>query len=364
MNNGIIMTEGNNYKSPWGKIPDDDSPTQKRKITPKISKNFDNFNFDPSNTKLISFALIGAFVIWILSGFYIVDQGEQAAVTRFGKFVRISTAGANYHIPYPVESIQKVKVDRVQREEIGFRSAVESTGFRTPTKSKINRFLPEESLMLTGDENIADINFFVQWRVSDIKEYLYNVQNVQATVKSAAESAMREVIGNTTIAEALTHGKAKIQEDAKKLLQSTLDEYQSGVVVENLSLLKVEAPSEVIDAFRDVQTARADKNNNINKAESYRNDILPRARGEAAQMIQKAQGYKAKVIEEAKGGAEKFKTVYTQYAKAKDVTRKRMYLETMESILEGAEKVVMSKDINSSMVPYLPLKQLRNKNGK
>jgi modulator of FtsH protease HflK len=358
------MTEGNNYKSPWGKTPDNNNPNPREKITPIFSKNFDNFKFDPSNTRFILFLLLGLFVVWILSGLYIVDQGEQAAVTRFGKFVRISSAGANYHIPYPVERVTKVKVDRVQREEIGFRSALESTGFRMPTRSKVARFLPEESLMLTGDENIADINFFVQWRVDNIEDYLYNVANVKATVKSAAESAMREIIGNTTIAEALTHGKAKIQEDAKHLLQTTLNEYKSGVMVENLSLLKVEAPSEVIDSFRDVQTARADRNNKINKAESFRNDIIPKARGEAAQIIQKAQGYKVKVIEEAKGGAEKFKSVYAQYSKAKDVTRKRMYLETMESILEGAEKVVMSKDMNSSMVPYLPLKQLRNGNAK
>jgi membrane protease subunit HflK len=249
----------------------------------------------------------------------------------------------------------------VQREEIGFRSGASTVNLHSPTRSQVKKFLPEEGLMLTGDENIADINFFVQWRIINIRDYLYNVHNVKATVKSAAESAMREVIGYTTIAEALTHGKAKIQEDAKQLLQHTLDEYGSGVMVENLSLLKVEAPSEVIDAFRDVQTARADQNNKINKAESYRNDIIPRARGQAEQMIQSAEGYKAKVTEEAKGDAEKFKNIYAQYVKAKDVTKKRMYLEAMEKILEGAEKVILSSNLDRSTVPYLPLKQLTSK---
>lgn len=353
------MTEGNNYKSPWGKSPTPVKGKKPDKIFLQTPDNFKPFDFfNGSNTKLLYVVAAVLSALWIISGFYIVDQGEQAAVTRFGKFVRVSTAGANYHLPYPIESVNKVRVDRVQREEIGFRSSASHINLHAPAKTQVNKFLPEEGLMLTGDENIADINFFVQWRVSNIKDYLYNVQNVKATVKSAAESAMREVIGYTTIAEALTHGKAKIQEDAKQLLQKTLDEYGSGVFVENLSLLKVEAPSEVIDAFRDVQTARADKNNKINKAESYSNDIIPRARGEAEKMIQAAEGYRAKVIEEAKGDAIKFKNIYTQYAKAKDVTKKRMYLEAMEKILAGAEKVILSSDMNRSAVPYLPLKQL------
>ncbi|MCH9753985.1 MAG: FtsH protease activity modulator HflK [Alphaproteobacteria bacterium] len=358
------MSEGNNYKSPWGKSP---TPIKGKKTEKVIFQSPNNFKpsdlFGGDNLKM--FYAIGAilFGLWVISGFYIVDQGEQAAVTRFGKFVRVTTAGANYHIPYPIESVNKVRVDRVQRVEIGFRSNASHINLHAPTSSQVNKFLPEEGLMLTGDENIADVNFFVQWRVANIKDYLYNVYNVKATIKSAAESAMREVIGYTTIAEALTHGKAKIQEDAKILLQRTLDEYGSGVMIENLSLLKVEAPSEVIDAFRDVQTARADKNNTINKAESYRNDVIPRARGEAEKMIQSSEGYKAKVTEEAKGDADKFRNIYLQYSKAKDVTKKRMYLEAMEKILAGAEKVILSDKMNKSAVPYLPLKQLNSKSG-
>jgi len=356
------MGEKDNYKSPWGKTPEPKKNLGREKqLLSTPTPNFKPFNFDPSNAKLAYIGCAVLLFLWVISGFYIVDQGEQAAVTRFGKFVRVSTAGANYHIPYPVESIEKVRVDLVQREEIGFRSDANYKSINAPSKTNINKFLPEESLMLTGDENIADINFFVQWRVSNIEKYLFHVENVKATVKSAAESAMREVIGNTTIAEALTHGKAKIQEDARLLLQIMLDGYNSGVIVENLSLLKVEAPSEVIDAFRDVQTARADKNNKINQAEAYRNDILPKARGEAEEMVQQAKGYKATVTEEAKGNSEKFKNIYSQYTKAKDVTKKRMYIETMEEILTDTDKVIMSNNVNKSMVPYLPLKQLDKK---
>ena len=354
-----IMTD-NQYKSPWGKVP---PPNQNQENTnSNFSDPFKSFNFGISTSTLIYLTAGVVLSIWLLSGFYIVDQGEQAAVTRFGKFVRVTTAGANYHIPYPIESAKKVKVDMVQREDIGFRSTSQNyKGLKDAAQTQISKFLPEESLMLTGDENVADVNFFVQWRVSNIEDYLYNVENVKDTVRSAAESSMREVIGNTTIAESLTHGKAKIQEDARKLLQNTLDGYKSGIIIENLSLLKVEAPLEVIDAFRDVQTARADKENKINQAEAYRNDIIPKARGEADEIIQQAQGYKAKITEEAKGNAAKFTNIYSQYVKAKDVTKKRMYIESMEKILTGAEKVILSGDISRSTIPYLPLKQLKDK---
>ena len=282
------MLENDHYKSDW------DPVHYLRQLKDNLFNN-SHQGFDSSNKKLIFFILIAILGLWLASGFYIVDQGEQAAVTRFGKFTRVATAGANYHIPFPVESIRKVRVDRIQKEEIGFRSSSPITN----NQSQLPLLL-KERLMLTGDENIADINFFVQWRISHIEDFLYNLDDVKSTVKSAAESAMREVIGNTSIAEALTHGKAQIQEDAKILLQTIMAEYKSGVVIENLSLLKVAAPVQVIDAFRDVQTARADKKKKINHAEAYRNNIIPKARGEAEQQIQKAQGYKAKIVEEAK----------------------------------------------------------------
>ena len=345
------------YKSPWGGNGD----FKKYNIGNFIKKPSGDFNkfLDPQSfNKNVIYLLLGiGLFVWLASGFYIIQEGEQAAVTRFGKFTRISSAGANYHMPSPIEAITKVRVDHIQKEEIGFRSS--STGKVVSfTKSNINKVLPEESLMLTGDENIADINFFVQWRISDIEEYLYNITSVKETVKSAAESAMREIIGHSTIAEAQTEGRAKVEADTKYLLQKTLDEYKSGVTIENLHLLKVDPPSEVIDSFRDVQTARADKERRINQAEAFRNDVLPKARGEASKIVQEAGGYKNKVVAESRGEAEKFTEIYTQYSQAKDITKKRMYLETMEKILGDKNKVIINKKISKSMVPYLPLNEL------
>ena len=355
------MFDDKNYKSPWGK-PANSSNSQTfedllKKRADKFNSFFKNKKFSPNKAL---FSLVGTVILlfWLASGFYIVNEGEQAAVTRFGKFVRIATAGPNYHLPSPFETIQIVNVEHSQKEEIGFRSM--PIGGKTASHVKLTgndkmALIPEESLMLTGDENIVDINFFVQWHITNLKDYLFNVVSIKDTVKSAAESAMREVIGNTPIAAAQTEGRATIEEDAKQLLQTTLDKYQSGVIIENLQLLKVDPPAEVIDAFRDVQTARADKERLINQAEAYRNDILPKARGEAAKMIQDAEGYKAHVTERARGESSRFADIYKQYANARDVTKKRMYLETMEEILQNATKFVIGDEASKSVVPYLLL---------
>lgn len=347
------MSNLNYYKSPWEKGSKNFRDTPNTKGMPQFD--FGQF-FDGNTKKIIAIILSIAAFVWLASGFYIVQEGQQAAVMRFGKFVRVARAGPNYHIPYPIENIIKVSVDRIQREEIGFRSA---TGIRTSGKNNLDRGIAEESLMLTGDENIADINFFVQWRVSNIADYLFNVENAQETVKSSAESAMREVIGNSTITEAQTEGRAKVEQDTKLLLQKILNSYKAGITVENLHLLKVDPPAEVIDAFRDVQTARADKERLINQAEAYRNDILPKARGEAAKILQEAEGHKKNIISLAKGEAEKFKEIYAEYAKAKDITKKRMYIETMEKIYSGMHKIILTGNIGKSAVPYLPLNELK-----
>jgi len=347
------------YKSPWGEKPEDENKIANLfKYNKPNFPNFDKFNKNFGN-KQIAFIVAGiALFLWLSSGFFIVNEGEKAAITRFGKFVRVASAGPNYHLPYPIESAIKVNVDHIQKEEIGYRSKITTGKHIDFAKNAINKVLPEESLMLTGDENILDINFFVQWRINNIEDYLYNVENVKATVKSAAESAMREVIGSTPMALVQTDGRAKAEEEAKTLLQRMLDEYKSGVVVENLQLEKVDPPEEVIDSFRDVQTARADKERSINKAEAYKNAIIPQARGEAAKIVQEAEGYRAQAIDRAKGDATKFDAIYKEYAKSKDVTKKRMYLETIEKIFEKNGKTVVSGKIGKSAIPYLPLDKL------
>ena len=355
------MTNDKKYQSPWK----DNNSGSEYNLNDLLKKgkgpNFNGFNnFNFSLGKALVVAFVAVVIIWLASGFYIVHEGERAAVTRFGAYTRTAMPGANYHFPFPIESVTKVKVDHIQKEEIGFRSSGDNNN--SYGKNNIQKVLPEESLMLTGDENIADVNFFVQWRVDNIKEYLYNLDNVKFTVKRVAESVMREVIGATTILDAQTDGRASVENDAKSLLQHILNEYKSGVHIETLRLLKVDPPQEVIDAFRDVQTARADKERRINQAQAMRNDIIPRARGEAAKIIQEAEGYKKKIIAIAEGDSKKFKDIYVQYANSKDITKRRMYIETMEKILSNVSKVIISDKANKSMVPYLPLKQLNKDN--
>ncbi len=304
------------------------------------------------NSLVIFLAVI---LFWLFSGIYTVQPDEQALVLRFGKYHRTAGPGLHYHLPAPVEKKIKVKVTKINSEEIGYRSAANSSVSKT-----------EESLMLTGDENIVDIHFEVQWRIGDAYDFVFNVRNVREgdTVKSAAESAMREVIGRTKIALALAEGRDSIEEETKDLLQKILDSYQAGVEIVRLQLLQVDPPAQVIDAFRDVQTAKLDKEKTINQAESYRNDVIPRARGEAQKILEEALAYQNRVVAEATGQAERFNKIYREYSRAPDVTRKRLYLETMEEIFKNAQlTIVDGKSATNGVVPYLPLKEF-NKVGK
>lgn len=303
--------------------------------------------------KGIFLILFIVLVIWFLTGFYRVQPDELGVVLRFGKWVRTDQPGLNYHLPSPIETVLLPSVTRINRIDIGFRSG----------KDGQVREFPEESLMLTGDENIIDINFTVFWRINNAKEFLFNVRAPELTVKAAAESTMREVIGQTPIAEALAEGRRSIEEKVKTLLQNLLNEYKAGVEITEVQLQRVDPPSEVIDAFRDVQRARADLERLRNDAEAYRNKIIPEARGDAERIIQEAEGYKQSVIVEAQGQASRFDAVLTSYEKSPDITRRRMYIETIEKILSEANKVVLDKSVSGkeSVLPYLPLEGLKPK---
>jgi membrane protease subunit HflK len=326
-------------------------------------KDFFNGSFPgSSNGRIILFVVLGILVLWLFSGFYSVDAEEQAVITRFGKYDRTAGPGLNYHIPTPIEHDIKQKVTRIEREEIGFKSTgLVNTGNNAEARNNSQRDIPQESLMLTGDENIVDINFEVQWKIHNIKDFLFNVYRPKDTVRSAAESAMREVIGNTPIASALAEGRSSIEQKAKELLQKTLDSYGTGVEVVRLQMLKVDPPSQVVDAFRDVQTARADKEREINQAEAYQNDITPRARGDAARLVQEAEGYKQEVIARATGEASRFLAIYEQYKNAKEVTKKRLYLEAMEEIMQGMDKMIMDNKGGAGVVPYMSLPPMTKK---
>lgn len=314
--------------------------------------NFKNMSPDFNSFRGILLGLLIVLLLWLMTGIYTVQPDQQALILRFGKYDRTAGPGLHYRLPSPVEKLLKVRVTKINSIEIGYRSlGNNNVSYRT-----------EESLMLTGDENIVDINFEIQWKIKDAYNYLFNVRDLSigGTAKSAAESVMREVIGKNKIALALAEGRNQIEQETKLLLQEVLDSYEAGIEIVRLQLLKVDPPKQVIDAFRDVQTAKLDKEKTINQAQAYRMGVIPQARGEAQKIIEEAIGYKEKVIAAAEGKADRFKKIYKEYAKAPDVTRKRLYIETMEEIFNGANITIVDSNVtNTGIVPYLPLKGAR-----
>jgi modulator of FtsH protease HflK len=307
----------------------------------------------------VALAVLLVVVLWVASGIYKVDPDEVGVVLRFGAYNRTTQPGLNYHLPSPIETVLTPSVTRVNRTGIGYRNAEGPA-----TREAATRQVPEEALMLTGDENIVDINFTVFWVIKDAKAYLFNIRAPEATVKSVAESAMREVIGETPIAQALAEGRGKIETDTHGLLQAILDVYGAGIEVTQLQLLKVDPPGPVIDAFRDVQRALADRERLRNEAEAYRNDVVPKARGAAAAVKQEAEAYRQEIIARSQGDADRFISVYHAFKAAQDVTLQRLYLETMEEVLKGSNKVIIDKSAQggSGVLPFLPLPALGGAN--
>src|SRR5271163_4721476 len=306
----------------------------------------------------IAVILAGVIAIWLASGFYRVQSEELGIVLRFGKYVRDAQPGLNYHLPYPIETVLLPKALRVNAISIGM-TLIDDPARRGRTI----RDVPEESLMLTGDENIVDVDFTVLWRIKPkgAADFLFNIQNPEGTVKAVAESAMREVIGRSNIQPILTGARTSTEQSVQELMQRTLDSYGSGILVQQVQMQKVDPPAQVIDSFRDVQAARADLERLQNEAQTYANRVVPDARGRAAQIIQVAEGYKQQAIAEAKGQSARFLKVYDEYKKAPDVTRQRIYLETMERVLGGSEKLIYDGGGASGaqgVVPFLPLNEL------
>jgi len=301
-------------------------------------------------------ALLGLAVIalWAVSGVFRVQPDEVGVVMRFGAFDRLVAPGLNYHLPWPVESVLTPPVTRINRIEVGFRSATTDGRLAPGGRDVSGRDIVEESLMLTGDENIIDIDFAVFWRIRDVTQYLFHIKNREEVIKAVAESSMREVIGRTPIQPALTELRAKIEADVRRETQQILDEHDAGVEIVQVQLQKVDPPHAVIDSFRDVQRANTDSERLRNEAEAYRNDILPRARGEAARITAEAEGARQSAIAEANGQAQRFASVLAAYREAKDLTLKRMYLETMQDILAQSQTVIVDENVRG-LVPFLPL---------
>jgi len=300
--------------------------------------------------------VLAAVVLWGFSGFYRVEPDEVGVVLRFGKYVPGEVPpGLNYHLPYPIETALTPPALRVNKTDIGIRPVED---LRRGTSM---RELPEESLMLTGDENIVDVEFSVLWRVkpNSVGDYLFNVQNPEGTVKAVAESAMREVIGQSNIQPVITGARQTIETKVQELMQRTLDGYHAGVQVQQVQLQKADYPTQVIDAFRDVQAARSDLERAQNEAQTYANRVVPEARGRASKITQDAEAYREQTVAEAKGETSRFLQIYEQYKKAPGVTRERMYLETMERILSDTNKTIIDTGQGGpGVVPYLPLTEL------
>jgi len=352
---------GSGPKGPWGSGPQPVGPRPPdledllRRGQDRLQQLLPGGHFSGLGIAVILAAVVA---IWAMSGFYRVQSEELGIVLRFGKYVGDAQPGLNYHLPYPIETVLLPKALRVSTISIGM-TLIDDPSRRGRTM----RDVPEESLMLTGDENIVDADFTVLWRIKPkgAADFLFNIQNPEGTVKAVAESAMREVVGKSNIQPILTGARTATESAVQELMQKTLDHYGSGILIQQVQMQKVSPPAQVIEAFNDVQNAKIDYERLQNEAQTYANRVVPDARGRAAQILQTAEGYKQQAVAEAKGQSARFLKVYEEYNKAKQVTRERIYLETMERILGGSEKLIYDNGQAGSgqgVVPYLPLSEL------
>lgn len=333
---------GNNENNPWDNEPSSNRPKVVNFTKIPRLKNNDGFEFKP---QLIVLAFL---LLWLASGFYQVQTNEQAVILRFGKYAYTTDAGLHYHLPYPIESVEKVSMTQERSINIG-----ETATYDTDVKSFT------ESHMLTGDENIVDINLTIVWRIKNAKDYLFNMRSPDQTVRVAAQSVLREIVGQSEMQPIITGDRGKVEDETKEELQKVLDEFGSGIEIVRVKLQKADPPKQVIDAFNEVQRAKADMERFKNEAEAYRNEVLPKARGEAAKRLQAAQAYKEAVVNKAQGDAARFISVHNAYKEGKDVTIKRLYLETMEDVLSKSNKVIVDPSSKGgNVLPFLPLDKM------
>jgi len=350
----------NQPDNPWGKRPSNSGGPQPdldeviRRIQQKLGAMFggskgggDNNGPQLPGKAAMSAIFVIGFMLWVASGLYSVAADEEAAVLRFGQYVETTGPGLNWHLPWPIESAEKLPVTRVQRLTIGFRSFGDG---RT-------RKVDQEALMLTSDENIVDISFVVQYKIKNLERYLFDITNQTKTVRDASEAAIREVIGRTMIDDVLTTKKAQVEVEVQELIQSILDGYKAGISITTMKLQDVQPPVRVIREFKDVASAREDRERAKNEAQAYANDIIPKSRGEAKKMVLDAEGYSNEVIDRAKGESQRFISVLNAYKLSPEVTRKRLYLETMQKVMAKVDKVIIDGAVANRVLPYLPLDQ-------
>ena len=351
-------------QGPWGGKPAGGGRRRRRRVPPDleelIRKGQDRFKtLMPGGFGGVKGILLGLLIIvfvWLLSGLYRVQPGENGIELMFGKYVNTTEAGLNFWAPWPVGSVMRPNVEKTNQINVGFRSL--GAQGRTDT----SRDVPEESLMLTGDQNIIDIDFVVQWRIKSAKDFLFNIRDPESTVKLAAESSIREIVGQTPLEEVLATKRTEVETKTRDVLQRIMDDYKAGVFIAEVKMQKVDPPQKVIDAFNDVQRARQDKERQQNEAEAYRNDIVPKAKGEASRQLEQAAAYRERLIKEADGEAKRFVSVYEAYLTGKDVTLRRLYLERMQDVLGKADKVIVDKGQGGpGVVPYLPLPEIKKR---
>jgi membrane protease subunit HflK len=302
---------------------------------------------------LLAIVVVG---LWIASGFYVVDQSEQGVELRFGKFQEVKPAGLRWHMPYPIELVEIINVQQVRTVEVGYRTRDGGTSRDGATQLVL---VPREALMLTADENIIDIQFAVQYNIRDPRDLLFKVSEpADQVVRQATESAVREIVGRSSMDFVITGGRAEIAFETRELLQTILDRYETGITVRAVEMQNAQPPAEVKDAFDDAVRAREDEERLKNEAEAYANDIIPKSRGAAARIVQEAEAYKESVIATSQGEASRFLQVLEEYNLAPGVTRDRLYLEAMEEVLSRSTKLMVDQGSNSNNVMYLPLDQL------
>ena len=357
--------KNNNDKNPWGSGGNNPwgggDSNNNMDFEDSIKKAKEKFgNFKIGGKKNLSLLIILAIVIWLATGFYRVEPDEQGIELLFGKWNQTTTQpGLHYFFPTPIGQTVTPKVEVIRKINVGFRSSSD-LGFSSNTNAE--RKVVEESLMLSGDQNIADVGFTVLYKIKDAGNFLFKLRNPETTVKDMSESVMREIVGQRDLQFLLTEGRQEVEQDVRNLLQDILDSYESGVLIQSIQLQSIDPPDQVIDAFDEVQRARQDKERLVNEANSYLNKIVPNARGEAAKLVEEARAYKEQVVKQAEGVAQNFIDVYNSYKGAQEITNRRIYLETLAEVLEGKNKIIL--DDNGSgqgVVPYLPLNEL-NKN--
>lgn len=356
----MAWNEPGGGKDPWGGRGGDQGPPDLDEIVRKMQEKMGGLfggrkgggvsRGGGAGAFTVGIFAAAALVIWLLFGFYIVDEGKRGVELRFGQFSQITLPGLHWHAPYPIEQVELVDVEKRNFVEVGYRSGGGSgTGG--------SQSVPKEALMLTQDENIVDVRVAVQYQVKDARSYLFNVRNPDETLKQATESAIREVIGKSKMDFVLTEGRAEVAMQAKGLIQTTLDQYDTGLLVTTVNLQDAQPPEEVQGAFVDAIKAREDEDRQKQEAQAYANEVIPKARGAAARILEEANGYKLSVIAKAEGEASRFEQLLTEYSKAPEVTRKRLYLETMQTVLTNSNKVTVDVSKGNNLL-YLPLDQM------